>query len=61
MEIKDISCTMTATSLLVNDVIKSDYNSVRSSVTDMTVEKFMAEVIYDESQVLPTPPEGGTE
>ncbi|EJE4048093.1 phage tail protein [Enterococcus faecalis] len=61
MEIKDISCTMTATSLLVNDVIKSDYNSVRSSVTDMTVEKFMTEVIYDESQVLPTPPEGGTE
>lgn len=61
MEIKDISCTMTATSLLVNDVIKSDYNSVRSSVTDMTVEKFMTEVIYDESQVLPTPPEGGSE
>lgn len=61
MDIKDISCTMTATSLLVNDVIKSDYNSVRSSVTNMTVEKFMAEVIYDESQVLPTPPEGGTE
>ncbi|HBI1599078.1 TPA: phage tail protein, partial [Enterococcus faecalis] len=49
--IKDISCTMTATSLLVNDVIKSDYNSVRSSVTNMTVEKFMSKVIYDESQL----------
>lgn len=42
---------MTATSLLVNDVIKSDYNSVRSSVTNMTVEKFMSKVIYDESQL----------
>ena len=51
MDIKDISCTMTATSLLVNDVIKSDYNSVRSSVTNMTVEKFMSKVIYDESQL----------
>lgn len=58
---KDISLTMTATGLLMNDVIKSDYNSVRSTVTDMTVEKFMSEVIYDEAQLETAPPTGGTE
>ncbi|HAP3666430.1 TPA: phage tail protein [Enterococcus faecalis] len=61
IDVKDISLTMTATGLLMNDVIKSDYNSVRSTVTDMTVEKFMSEVIYDEAQLETTPPTGGTE
>lgn len=51
MEVKDISCTMTAVGLLVNGVIKADFNSVRTSVADLTVEKFMSEVIFDEKQV----------
>lgn len=42
---------MTATPLLYNAVTKVDFNSAREGATGVTVEKFMSQVICDESQL----------
>jgi len=43
---------MTASPLLFNDVTKVDFNSAREGATGITAEKFMEQVICDESQLL---------
>lgn len=43
--------TMTASPLAFNNVTKVDFNSARDSATGITAEKFMAQVICDESQL----------
>lgn len=50
LEIKDVSMTITASGLLLNNVLYSDFNSARKSA-DVTVNDFMKQVIYDESQL----------
>jgi phi13 family phage major tail protein len=42
---------MTATPLLFNDITKADFNSARDSATGITAEKFMEQVVCDESQL----------
>lgn len=51
IEVKDISCSMAATGLLTNNVLKADFNSARKTVDGLTVEQFMEQVLYDESQL----------
>lgn len=51
IEIKDISCSMMATGLLLNNVLYSDFNSARETATDLDVTTFMKQVIFDESQL----------
>jgi phi13 family phage major tail protein len=49
---------MTASPLLLNDITKADFNSARDSASGITVEDFMKQVVYDESQIatlFPTP------
>lgn len=42
---------LTASPLLFNDVTKVDFNSARDSATGITAEKFMEQVVCDESQL----------
>jgi phi13 family phage major tail protein len=42
---------MTATPLLFNDNTKVDYNSARESATGVTAEKFMEQVVCDETEL----------
>lgn len=51
LDVKDVSLTMTASGLLNNNVLKSDFNSTRTSTSSLTLEQFMKQVVYDESQL----------
>lgn len=65
LTIPDTSITMIASGLQVNSVLWADYNSARSTATDLTLDQFMKQVVYDEKQleglVTPTSNKGAVE
>lgn len=56
-EIKDVSLTMVASSLIYNEVINASFNSMRETPDLITVEEFIEEVIYEEAQLTATEPD----
>ena len=51
MTIDDISYTITADPLLFNDVTQAELDTGAADAAGVTVEAFMEQVIYDESQI----------
>ncbi|MBC1983011.1 major tail protein [Listeria booriae] len=51
IEIKDLKLTMDASGLRNNNVLYSQFNPLRNSVENLTFEKFISEVVYDEKVV----------
>ncbi|EHP6530328.1 phage tail protein [Listeria monocytogenes] len=51
IEIKDLKLTMTASGLRNNAVLYSQFNPLRESVKNLTLEKFISTVVYDEKVI----------
>lgn len=50
-DIKDVKLTMMASPLLYNGVINSSYDQTRTNVGTLTLDEFIADVIYEEEQL----------
>ncbi|EAE1299624.1 major tail protein [Listeria monocytogenes] len=50
-EIKDLKLTMTASGLRNNAVLYSQFNPLRASVENLTLEKFISTVVYDNTVI----------
>ncbi|EAW7133895.1 phage tail protein [Listeria monocytogenes] len=51
IEIKDLKLTMTASGLRNNSVLYSQFNPLRDSIKNLTLEKYISTVVYDEEVV----------
>ena len=51
LAINDVSISMIANGLVNNEVLWADYKSAREDATDLTIDQFMSQVVYDESQL----------
>ncbi|MBC2196308.1 major tail protein [Listeria booriae] len=51
IDIKDLKITMDASGLRNNNVLYSQFNPLRDTVENLTLEKFISEVVYDEKVV----------
>lgn len=51
LAINDVSISMIANGLVNNDVLWSDFKSARKDASDLTIDSFMQQVVYDESQL----------
>lgn len=51
LAIEDVSISMIANGLVSNAVLWSDYKSAREDATDLDINAFMSQVVYDESQL----------
>ncbi|EAD0080280.1 hypothetical protein D7094_14005 [Listeria monocytogenes] len=48
IDIKDLKLTMTASALLLNGVIYSQFNPARDGIKHLTFDDYISEVVYDE-------------
>lgn len=51
LAINDTSLSMIANGLVSNNVLWTDYKAAREGAKDMTIEQFMSQVVYDETQL----------
>ncbi|EAG8700718.1 phage tail protein [Listeria monocytogenes] len=51
IDFKDLKLTMNASGLTSNGVLYSQFNPLRESVKDLTLDKFISKVVYDESVI----------
>ncbi|EAC7998115.1 major tail protein [Listeria monocytogenes] len=47
-DFKDLKITMTASGLVNNGVLYSQFNPLRNGITNLTFDKFISKVVYDE-------------
>lgn len=50
-EIKDVGLSMTASPLLYNGVINAAFDETRTNASGLTLDQFISEVIFEESQL----------